>query len=90
VPSRFIGSILIATCRRTRPTPPISPSPSGSSRSCWRRSIKHNNFGAPDPLRVRAVGRLIPFGAGDQLKSLFNNSLSASFPAHLAAAVVSK
>jgi hypothetical protein len=27
---------------------------------------------------------------GDQLKSLFNSSLSASFPARLAAAVVSK
>ena len=26
-------------CRCTRPIPPIRPSPSGSSRSCWRRSI---------------------------------------------------
>ena len=76
------------SCQCTRPTPPIPPSPSGSSRSCWRRSIERckRRLLRSEPLTDRD-----PFSdVWDQLKSFFKSSLSASFPARLAAAVLSK
>ena len=67
--------------------PALTPrelSPDGSARSF--------EDGGPMFFYVNPYGTLhyLHLFQGDQVKSLFNNSLRASFPARLAAAVVSK